>query len=132
MGWKRYGFMWFSATFLAGLGAIEVMAHGWMAPMEAAEMKNPIVLDAGSTMTGKEAYLDNCATCHGENLEGLKAEEAGLDNDTPNLKERLKTHTDGDFFWKINEGKGEMPSFKDELSEEEKWHIINYIRQESE
>ena len=66
MGWKRYGFMWFSATFLVGLGAIEVMAHGWMAPMEAAEMKNPIVLDAGSTMTGKEAYLDNCATCHGE------------------------------------------------------------------
>ncbi len=42
MGWKRYGFMWFSATFLVGLGAIEVMAHGWMAPMEAAEMKNPI------------------------------------------------------------------------------------------
>lgn len=51
--------------------------------------------------------------------------------ETPNLKQRLKTHSDGDFFWKINEGRGQMPSFKDELSDEEKWYIINYIKQES-
>ena len=33
---------------------------------------------------------------------------------------------------KINEGRGELPSFKDELSDEEKWHIIYYIREEAE
>ena len=61
----------------------------------------------------------------------MKAEEVELDIDAPNLKQRLKTHTDGDFFWKIDEGRGDMPSFKDELSNEQKWHIINYIRQQS-
>lgn len=132
MRWKRYGLMWLFASFLIGFATIKVMAHGWMAPKEAAEMKNPIVLDTASARKGKEAYLDNCATCHGENLEGLKADEAGLDIDSPNLKERLKTHTDGDFFWKINEGRGEMPPFKDGLSDEEKWQIINYIRKEAE
>lgn len=132
MRWKRLGLFWASAAFLIGTATIQVMAHNWMAPKEAAEMKNPIVLDAESARKGKEAYLDNCAACHAENLEGLKAEEAGLDIDTPNLKQRLKTHTDGDFFWKINEGRGEMPSFKDDLSDDEKWQIIYYIRQEAE
>lgn len=131
MGWKRHRLLWVSAIFLTGVAAMKVMAHGWMAPKDAAEIENPIVMDAGSTRRGKEAYLDNCAACHGENLEGLKSEDAGLDNDAPNLKQRLQTHSDGDFFWKINEGRGEMPSFKDELSDEEKWHIINYIREES-
>jgi len=132
MKWKRIGLFGVSALFLIGLAKIQVMAHSWMAPKEAAEIKNPIVLDAESARKGKEAYLDLCAACHGDNLEGLKAEEAGLDIDTPNLKQRLKTHTDGDFFWKINEGRGEMPSFKDELSDDEKWQIIYYIRQEAE
>ena len=132
MKWKRIGLFGVSALFLIGLAKIQVMAHSWMAPKEAAEIKNPIVLDAESARKGKEAYLDLCAACHGDNLEGLKDEEAGLDIDTPNLKQRLKTHTDGDFFWKINEGRGEMPSFKDELSDDEKWQIIYYIRQEAE
>ena len=132
MKWKRIGLFGVSALFLIGLAKIQVMAHSWMAPKEAAEIKNPIVLDVESARKGKEAYLDFCAACHGDNLEGLKAEEAGLDIDTPNLKQRLKTHTDGDFFWKINEGRGEMPSFKDELSDDEKWQIIYYIRQEAE
>jgi len=132
MRWKRYGLFWVSAIFLGGVATMQVMAHSWMAPKEAAKMKNPIVMDAESARKGKEAYLDNCTACHGENLEGLKAEEAGLNIDTPNLKQRLKTHTDGDFFWKINEGRGEMPSFKDDLSDEEKWQIINYIRKEAE
>ncbi len=131
MRWKRCGFLVFSAIFLSGMVIVEVTAHGWMAPQEAAEMKNPVALETESIRRGREVYLDHCAACHGENIEGVKGEESGLDIDTPNLKQRLKTHSDGDFFWKINEGRGEMPSFKDELSDEQKWHIINYIRQES-
>lgn len=107
------------------------MAHGWMAPQEAAEMKTPIALEAESVRKGREIYLDKCAACHGDNAEGLEVGETGLEMETPNLKQRLKTHSDGDFFWKINEGRGQMPSFKDELSDEEKWYIINYIKQES-
>lgn len=132
MRWKQYAVIWLSVILLSFLAAIEAVGHGWMAPKEEAEKKNPIVSDVESIKNGKEAYLQNCADCHGLNIEGMKAEEVGLDIDTPNLKERLKTHTDGDFFWKINEGRGDMPSFKDELPDEQKWHIINYIRQGSE
>jgi mono/diheme cytochrome c family protein len=132
MRWKKTGLLWGSAMVLAGVVVVQALAHSWMAPEEAAEMANPVASDEESVRRGKEVYNNICAACHGEDLEGLKAEETGLEMDTPNLKHRLKTHSEGDFFWKINEGRGEMPSFKDELTDEEMWHIINHIREEAE
>ena len=111
---------------------MECWAHGWMAPEKSANVKNPFVLDERSVEKGKKAYSHNCAACHGDNIEGLNAGETGLGKHTPNLKKRLKTHSDGDFFWKIKEGRGYMPSFKDHLPDDQIWQIINYIRNEAE
>ncbi len=114
------------------LAAGQTLAHEWMAPKEAAQQQNPVIPDENSLRSGKMSYQENCAACHGDPIQGLKAEQTGLETDTPNLKERLKNHSDGDFFWKINEGRGEMPPFKEELSDEEMWQIIHYIRKEAE
>ena len=108
------------------------VAHEWMAPADEGNRVNPIAADQTSIAQGKIIYLDNCAACHGEQIEGMKAEETGLSMDSPDLKLRLLTHTDGDFFWKIRNGRGDMPSFQDELSDNEIWNVINYIRSESE
>lgn len=109
-----------------------VFAHEWMAPKSAAEIKNPIAMDDDSIQRGKAIYFDNCASCHGDSVEGMSGQEAGLGADTPNLKKRLLTHTDGDFFWKIQNGRGDMPSFTDSLTDEDTWEVINYIRDEAE
>ena len=69
-----------------------------------------------------------CSDCHGENAEGLKSKDTGLKKNTGNLKKLLKDHSDGDFFWKIQNGKGEMPSFVNDLKEIQIWHIINHIK----
>lgn len=127
---KRVGFssLILVLSFFVGM----VSAHEWMAPKTAAEVKNPIALDDGSIQRGKAIYVDNCASCHGDNVEGLSAKEAGLEANTPNLKKRLLTHTDGDFFWKIQNGRGDMPSFSDSLTDKDTWEVINYIRDEAE
>lgn len=119
-------------TGIGLLAVAESLAHGWKAPEEMYTVQNPVEPDEDSLQSGETAYRENCAACHGESLEGLKASETGLEMDTPNLKERLRGHSHGDFFWKINEGRGEMPSFKDELSDEQKWQIIHYINAEPE
>lgn len=103
-------------------------AHEWMAPKKAAMVMNPVLFNAESVDQGRETFLNNCAVCHGDVAEGMSADEAGLTKDVPNLKKRLATHSDGDFFWKIQQGKGEMPSFRGELKEEEIWHIINFLK----
>lgn len=102
-------------------------AHEWMAPKDAAEIQNPINLSEQTVSRGRDLFIENCAVCHGDKGEGLSAKETGLKKDTPNLTMRLRTHTDGDFFWKIQNGRDEMPSFKDDLSDNEIWQIIHFI-----
>ena len=77
---------------------------------------------------GEEIYIDNCSSCHGDNALGLEKKDTGLLMSTPNLIKRLINHTEGDFFWKIQNGKGQMPLFKDDLSENQIWNVINYIK----
>lgn len=108
------------------------MAHEWMAPEDEGKRPNPVASDMKSLERGKIIYLENCAACHGEKIDGLKAAETELDTDSPNLKKRLLTHTDGDFFWKIQNGRGDMPSFKEDFTEEQTWDVINYIRKKAE
>ena len=103
----------------------------WMAPEHMAHLENPIAAEADSITRGKEIFLQNCSACHGENGEGLDAKTIGLETNPPNLKERIKMHPDGDFFWKIQAGRGEMPSFEKELTNEEIWDVINYIKKQS-
>lgn len=110
--------------FLHGL----CFAHSWMAPADAAKKKNPVPIAAESVIQGQTIFAELCASCHGIKATGISKEITGLGKDSPNLPNRLETHTDGDFHWKILNGKGDMPSFKEELSENETWDIVNYIR----
>lgn len=43
-------------------------------------------------------------------------------------REVVSSHADGDFFWNIQEGRGEMPAFNEDLTEMEIWSIISFIR----
>lgn len=126
-----------SAKILSVLGISSVLlffvqsqslAHSWMAPENEAKKKNPIQISDESTNNGQALFIDLCSSCHGLGAVGLSKEKTGLKKDTPNLSNRLKTHSDGDFHWKILNGKADMPSFKDELSEQEVWNVINYIK----
>ena len=36
--------------------------------------------------------------------------------------------SDGALFWKISTGRADMPGFEDMLSEEQRWHVVNYLR----
>jgi len=126
---KTVKYFWLTLLII-GILTVNGMAHEWMAPKEAAEVKNPVAMEMESISRGKAVYLDNCAACHGDNIDGLSAQSVGLKTSPPNLKKRIKTHSDGDFFWKIQEGRREMPAFKDTLSEDESWEVLNYIRSE--
>lgn len=121
-----YRLMLLICTLLASYEC--AMAHGWMAPKEFSKITNPIIYDGASIARGKEIYLKNCAACHGDKGKGLKAEDLNFKKSPPNLLKRLATHSGGDFFWKIQEGRGEMPSFKDDIEEKDIWDIINFLK----
>ena len=107
----------------------------WELPADADKTKNPTPATAESVAKGKELYLErmkgNCIFCHGEtgagnteNLPTLRRKPADLSN-----KERMTAMTDGEVFWKITKGiTGIMPAGEKRMNEEERWHVVNYVR----
>jgi mono/diheme cytochrome c family protein len=107
----------------------------WELPDDADRTKNPVATSEESIAKGKELYFSkekgNCVFCHGEsgagnqeNLPQLRRKPADLSN-----KERMSSMTDGEVFWKITKGiTGIMPAGEKRMTEEERWHVVNYIR----
>lgn len=75
---------------------------------------------------GKDLYILNCQDCHGE--PGVKMADEG-ERIAPDLTAKQSLgKTDGQLVNSILNGKDEMPSFKDVISESEIGFIIGYIR----
>ncbi|MEI6507999.1 MAG: c-type cytochrome [Bacteroidota bacterium] len=101
----------------------------WPAPADAIAKKNPVKVEAGSTGEGKELYNQHCKSCHGAKGkgDGTKAEKLDISCGDFTTPEMAKV-TDGEWFWKITDGRKPMPSYKEKLSDSERWKVINYMR----
>ena len=74
---------------------------------------------------GAVVFQSNCARCHGANLEGSKK--------APPIAEiRNKKHwTDDRITYRILNGAGKMPAFRETLSDEQIRDLIAYLRAEN-
>jgi mono/diheme cytochrome c family protein len=101
----------------------------WKAPARAARKKNPVPADEKSIALGKEVYVHQCLSCHGDNGHGDGPAAKDLNPRPHDLgAANVIEQSDGALFWKITEGKKPMPSFEKLISEDERWQAINYVR----
>lgn len=101
----------------------------WIAPATAGTMKNPVASNEQSIAAGKVIYTKSCYDCHGKKGKGDGPKSGDLDKSPKDFtKEIFQKQTDGSIFWKITEGRKPMPTFKKDLSEEQRWQVINYVR----
>ena len=107
----------------------------WELPEDADKTKNPVATSAESIEKGKALYLErtkgNCIFCHGDTGSGNEANMPKLRRKPADLtnKERMTAMTDGEVFWKISKGiTGIMPAGEKRMTEEERWHVVNYVR----
>ena len=107
---------------------IILFAHDWNAPKEAAERQNPVPKDAAAVERGQKLFEQFCANCHGKSGKGDGPVAAALKPKPANLAERAGHHTDGDFAWKIANGRGSMPGFKSQLTENQIWDLTHFIQ----
>ena len=101
----------------------------WKAAPESNDLKSPFSFDLVSEEKGRGLYNLYCRSCHGES--GLGNGPAGKDlaKKPANFHaEYIKNETDGALFWKLTHGNVSMPSFKDILSDEQRWQVVSYIR----
>ena len=90
----------------------------------------PVVRCARSLARGATLYQINCLVCHGE--QGKGDGPVGLKFVTKSPKDfhedYIQDQADGQLFFTLTRGKGLMPFYRDALSVEERWDVINYVR----
>ena len=98
-------------------------------PPEAAAKANPVKPGPESLAKGKKLYGFACAMCHGESGDGKGDMATDMKNVTDFTKpDALKNRTDGELFYIIRTGKGEMPPEGDRAKDDDIWNMVNYVR----
>ena len=91
------------------------------APASAAADKNPYAGNATAAAAGKKLYLQDCAQCHGKNLQGM--------GPAPTLDSAsVRKANAGELLWFITSGKPSsgMPSWGN-LSKQQRWQIVTFL-----
>jgi mono/diheme cytochrome c family protein len=99
-------------------------------PADAKTLVNPVKATADSQAKAKKMYGYDCTICHGENGDG-KGEIAA--EQKPPLKDwtdatALKDITDGEIFYIIKNGKGNMTGEGDRLKPDDLWNMVILVR----
>ena len=93
-------------------------------------LQNPFPPTPGSLQTGAAAYVQVCQACHGESGRGDGLAGAGLVPPPADLLVHVPLHGDADLFRFVRDGipNTAMVAQGDNLTEEQIWHVVNYIR----
>lgn len=140
--WKKESSIWLACAlaictvfgifaFSGGLVlAQQEESKPWVAPDDAKKMKNPLMPTPENLSAGEDTFRDNCVLCHGEKGMGDGAGGKSLKVKPANFTDPklMSTETDGSLFWKMSQGRGPMPAWKDTLEEKERWQLVLYIR----
>lgn len=91
----------------------------------------PVPFDAISISNGSVLFSQNCTSCHGPQGKGNGVIAKTLNPPPADLLTEPHTarHTAGDFFHWLTYGIAEtnMPGFSSNLSEEDRWDVVNYM-----
>jgi mono/diheme cytochrome c family protein len=116
--------------YLGSFNRVEAQNNVWNAPKSANDLKNPFSGDVSATAQGKTMFNQMCAICHGRKGDGKGGGGVSLDPKPTNfLSIDVLKETDGAIFWKMTEGKPPMASYKEILTEDQRWKLVNYIRE---
>jgi len=94
------------------------------------ELGNPFAQDSTISLTrGKEVFENFCRVCHGVSGEGDGAvSRRGFPTPPSMLLDKTKNMKDGQMFHIITYGFKNMPAYASQITREDRWHSINYVR----
>jgi mono/diheme cytochrome c family protein len=97
---------------------------------DAAQLTNPVEKTTQTLAEAQELARVNCSACHGADGRGdgpvasyfspVRPVDFGSD--------RVRGRTDGQLFWIIANGLGNMPAFRDLLTERDLWKVVLFVR----
>ncbi len=111
------GILWLSAD-----------SHGTGTPA----LRNPFAGDSASVERGRALYATSCVGCHGAHGLGDGPDAAGLVPAPADLSLHVPLHPESDTYVFIAQGfpGTAMPGWAEELSDEQIWDLVSYLRDE--
>jgi mono/diheme cytochrome c family protein len=99
-------------------------------PEDAVRQANPVKLTPESIARGKKWYGYDCAMCHGKDGDGKGDVGADMQLKVSDFTDpaTLKARTDGELFYVIKNGKGDMPPEGKRMKSDGLWDLVNYVR----
>jgi mono/diheme cytochrome c family protein len=99
-------------------------------PVASAKAPNPVKATPESIARAKKWWTLDCAMCHGKDGDGKGDTAKDMKLTLVDFTEpgALKDHTDGELYYIIKNGHGDMPPEGDRIKTEEGWDLVNYVR----
>ena len=116
----------FSGLLLFQICAALMIGQDWTVPADKQGRLCPFPFNDSIRKAGLQLFNLNCMSCHG--TPGKGNFQALVPPPGDPATDKIQHNTDGEIFYKVSEGRGQMPSFKNTLSSPQIWSIISYIR----
>ena len=102
----------------------------WVVPDDAKKVKNAVPPTPQTLADAQQLFTDNCVLCHGEKGVGDGPGAKAIKVKPANFTDAkvMAAETDGSLFFKMTNGRGPMPAWKDVLTDKERWELVGYIR----
>ena len=89
---------------------------------------NPLEYNEDNIALGKKKFLTYCSPCHGNYAKGDSRLKDQFPMPPTLHSKKLKEWTDGRIYHVITFGQAVMPSYAKQVTQKERWAIIQYIR----
>lgn len=130
-GWKRRAAARGGACLLSAMAAALILPPLTVPAFPDTYRSSEVPYHAISIHNGARLFRQHCTECHGAGALGDGPRAASLARPPADLSApHTADHTAGDMFWWLSHGmpSGAMPGFSDQLDEESRWDLINYLR----
>ncbi len=91
-------------------------------------LSNPLTPTNEVLNLGKKRFLTFCSPCHGNFGDGDSRLRGQFPNPPSLHSEKVRGWLDGNIYHVIVNGQNVMPSYSSQLSRDERWAVIHYIR----
>jgi mono/diheme cytochrome c family protein len=92
------------------------------------ELKNPAPFSKVSLLRGQVVFNSYCKACHGEDGQGGGTIVPKFQRPPSLHSDKIRNYTDGQIFHVMTVGQNIMPSYAAQVSENDRWAVVNYIR----
>lgn len=91
-------------------------------------LTNPLPPSKEVLEKGKKKFLTFCSPCHGNYADGDSRLNGQFPNPPTLHSNKVREWQDGNIYHVITNGQNIMPSYVSQITPEERWAIVNYIR----